>query len=83
MAYVTAAGSAGPLERNTPSGFMASTAEAGVCAGTTVVCMPQSRRLRRMFHLMPKSYATIRNSTGGNGSGTPQPDVSEPSGSQT
>src|SRR5260370_27145593 len=57
-AYVQGSGSPVPLDRNTPSGFKASTSYAVVCAGTTVTVEPYPRSLRRMFCLMPKSYAT-------------------------
>ena len=55
MAYVQGAGSPGPLERKTPSGFMASTSSTGVCAGTTVTRMPRSTSMRRMLVFTPKS----------------------------
>ena len=48
-------GSPGPLERKTPSGFMASTSSTGVCAGTTVTRMPRSTSMRRMLVFTPKS----------------------------
>lgn len=50
---VTAAGSPGPFERNTPSGASASTSAAGVLAGTTVTRRPRSAGSRRMLRLMP------------------------------
>ena len=53
-AYVTAAGSAGPFERNTPSGFIFRTSSAGVFAGTTVT-RANFARLLRMFVFTPKS----------------------------
>jgi len=54
-AYPTAAGSPGPFDRNTPSGFIASTSRAGVAAGTTLTRQPEERSRRRMPRLMPKS----------------------------
>ena len=54
MAYVTAAGSAGPFERNTPSGCIASTSSADVFAGTTVT-RAHAASERRMFVFTPKS----------------------------
>ncbi len=41
-----------------PSGCIASTSSAGVCAGTTVTLQFSRANMRRMFCLMPKSYAT-------------------------
>jgi len=43
----------GPLEKNTPSGFIFSTSDAGQVAGTTVMRQPKEARRRRMFFLMP------------------------------
>jgi hypothetical protein len=43
----------GPLLRNTPSGFIASTSRAGVCAGTTVMRHPREACMRMMLCLMP------------------------------
>src|SRR5918995_4359036 len=60
-AYGSAAGSPGPLLRNTPSGFMASSSDAGVVAGNTRTSHPYAVKRRRMFHFIPKSYAAIRN----------------------
>ncbi len=58
-AYATAAGSPGPLLRNTPSGRRASPSPAGVDPGTTsTVAISDSSR--RIDDLMPKSYATTR-----------------------
>ena len=54
IAYVTAAGSAGPLERKTPSGLSARTSSAGVLAGTTVTFAHDASE-RRMFVFTPKS----------------------------
>ncbi len=54
-----AAGSPGPLERNTPSGSSASTSSAAVPAGTTVT-VPSVVSSCTMVVLTPKSYATIR-----------------------
>ena len=51
-------GSPGPFERNTPSGASASTSSAEVSAGTTVTRQPECTSRRRMFRLIPKSYAT-------------------------
>jgi hypothetical protein len=55
-----AAGSPGPLERNTPSGSRASTSEAEVPAGTTVT-VPSAASWRTMVAFTPKSKATMRN----------------------
>jgi hypothetical protein len=52
---VQGSGSPGPLERNTPSGLIAITSSAGVCAGTTVISQPRSASMRRMLRLTPKS----------------------------
>jgi hypothetical protein len=46
-------GSPGPLERNTPSGFCASTSRAGVVAGTTVRWHPRCASMRRMLCFAP------------------------------
>ena len=62
---VSVAGSPGPLERKTPSGFMPSTSSAVVWAGTTVTRKPFSLSWRRMLYLMPKSKATMSYSVGG------------------
>jgi hypothetical protein len=48
-----AAGSPGPLDRNTPSGFNASTSSAVAVAGTTVILHPARARRRRMLRLTP------------------------------
>jgi len=48
-----AAGSPGPLDRNTPSGFIARMSSALVSAGTTVTSQPALVRQRRMLRLMP------------------------------
>ena len=53
IAYGTAPGSPGPLERKMPSGFSASTSAAGVGAGTTFTRKPDATRWRRMLRLMP------------------------------
>ena len=47
------AGSPGPLERNTPSGFSAMMSSAEVFAGTTVTLQPTPASSRRMLRLMP------------------------------
>ena len=60
MAYVTAAGSPGPLLRNTPSGSSARISSADVVAGTTCGSRPNVTSERRMFRLIPKSIATTR-----------------------
>ena len=54
VAPTTAAGSPGPLERNTPSGAISMTSAAGVLAGTTVTVAIRAR-LRRMLRFIPKS----------------------------
>ena len=48
-----AAGSPGPLERNTPSGLSAAMSSALVLAGTTVTLQPTLASRRRMLRLMP------------------------------
>lgn len=53
-----AAGSPGPLERKTPSGWWASTSSAVAVAGSTVTLQPWSARRRRMLRFTPKSMAT-------------------------
>ena len=55
-----AAGSPGPLERNTPSGSSARTSEAEVAAGTTVT-VACAASWRTMVAFTPKSKATMRN----------------------
>ena len=50
-----AAGSPGPLDRNTPSGLWPSTSLAVAEAGTTVTLQSRSARQRRMLRLAPKS----------------------------
>ena len=52
-AYVTASGSPGPFDKNTPCGFCASTSFAVVVEGTTVIRQPRSSNMRRMLRLMP------------------------------
>ena len=52
-AYVHGSGSPGPFDRNTPSGFIASTSSAEVSAGTTVTRQHSPTSLRRMLCLMP------------------------------
>ena len=47
--YLSAAGSPGPLLRNTPSGFAASRSDAGVAAGYTRTSQPCALSRRRMF----------------------------------
>src|SRR5260370_42154178 len=64
-APATAAGSPGPLDRNTPSGPRASTSAAGVEAGTTSTKQPTPARGRRIVALMPKSLATTWNMASG------------------
>mmetsp|Transcript_4344 Transcript_4344/g.17331 ORF Transcript_4344/g.17331 Transcript_4344/m.17331 type:complete len:217 (+) Transcript_4344:90-740(+) len=54
-AYGTADGSPGPLLNKMPSGFMASTSDAGVFAGTTVSLHPKLASRRMMLCLIPKS----------------------------
>ena len=49
------AGSPGPFERKTPSGFIAKTSLAEVEAGTTVTRQPDCENSRRLFILTPKS----------------------------
>ena len=48
-----AAGSPGPLERNTPSGLRARMSSALAVAGTTVTLQPAVARQRRMLRLRP------------------------------
>ena len=48
-----AAGSPGPFDRNTPSGFIARMSSADVVAGTTVTLQPSPASRRRMLRLMP------------------------------
>ena len=45
----------GPLEKKTPSGFIASTSAAGVAAGKTVTSHPREDKRFRMLCLIPKS----------------------------
>jgi carbamoyl-phosphate synthase small subunit len=45
-------------EKGAQSGCRLSASAALVCAGTTVMRQPKSESRRRMFRLMPKSYAT-------------------------
>ena len=61
-AYVssTASGSPGPLDKNTPSGAIASTSAAGVFQGTTMRSHPARTRPSRIPRLTPQSYATTR-----------------------
>ena len=47
------AGSPGPFDRNTPSGFIAMMSSAEVVAGTTVTLQPVPASRRRMLRLMP------------------------------
>ena len=47
------AGSPGPFDRNTPSGFIARMSSAEVVAGTTVTLQPTPASSRRMLRLMP------------------------------
>ena len=48
-----AAGSPGPLDRNTPSGLRSRISSALVVAGTTVTLQPAVARQRRMLRLSP------------------------------
>ena len=48
-----AAGSPGPFDRNTPSGFIARMSSADVVAGTTVTLPAVSASRRKMLRLMP------------------------------
>ena len=48
-----AAGSPGPLDRNTPSGLSARMSSAVVVAGTTVTLQPAPASRRRILRLMP------------------------------
>jgi hypothetical protein len=48
-----AAGSPGPLDRNTPSGSCRRISSAVAVAGTTVTSMPAAARERRMLRLAP------------------------------
>ena len=59
IAYLQGSGSPGPLERNTPSGFIAIISAAVVLAGTTITLNPLSLSIRKMLCFTPKSIATI------------------------
>ena len=48
-----AAGSPGPLDRKTPSGFRASMSSAVAVAGTTVTLQPARASRRRMLRFTP------------------------------
>src|ERR1700690_1440620 len=58
MAYVRAAGSPGPFDRNIPSGDKSRISLAVVVAGTAVTLQLMSTRHRRILRLAPKSIAT-------------------------
>ena len=59
-AYVAAAGSPGPLLKNTPSGSAARIWSALTVAGTTSTSQPRAARWRGVEALMPRSTATTR-----------------------
>ena len=58
---VVAAGSPGPLEKNSPSGDTASTSSSVAVAGSTWVSMPRSAIIRGVFALIPRSSAATVN----------------------
>src|ERR1700683_5583407 len=66
-AYVAAAGSPGPLLKNTPSGEAARMPAALVVAGTTSTSQPRAARWRGVDALMPRSTATTRYLAGPSG----------------
>ena len=51
----TLTGSPGPLEKNTPSGFISRTFSAGVSHGTTVTSQPAAERRLAMPFFSPQS----------------------------
>ncbi|CAM5645113.1 hypothetical protein SAURM35S_09761 [Streptomyces aurantiogriseus] len=55
------AGSPGPLEKNTPSGFTAYTSSAVAVAGRTCTSMPRSAMRCGVMPLMPRSIAATVN----------------------
>ena len=57
-----AAGSPGPFEKTTPSGFSARISAAVASPFSTVERAPALARLRRMFFFTPKSTTTVWNS---------------------
>ena len=59
-AYVAAAGSPGPLLKNTPSGEAARICSAVAVAGTTRTSQPRAARFRGVDALIPRSTATTR-----------------------
>ena len=59
-AYVAAAGSPGPLLKNTPSGEAARICSAVAVAGTTRTSQPREARFRGVDALIPRSTATTR-----------------------
>src|SRR5580693_96488 len=59
-AYVAAAGSPGPLLKNTPSGEAARICSAVAVAGTTRTSEPRAARFRGVDALIPRSTATTR-----------------------
>ena len=59
-AYVAAAGSPGPLLKNTPSGEAARICSAVAMAGTTRTSQPRAARFRGVDALIPRSTATTR-----------------------
>src|SRR5579871_1181353 len=59
-AYPAAAGSPGPLEKNTPSGLTARISLAEEVAGSTRTSMPRCAMLRGVADLMPRSTAATR-----------------------
>ena len=56
-----AAGSPGPLDRNTPSGLSFSIVSKSVSAGTTVTLHAKLEKFLKIFFLIPKSIATTCN----------------------
>ena len=61
IASVTAAGSPGPFDKNTPSGFRDLIVLLDVEAGSTVISHPLDCNKRNMLDLIPKSITTMLN----------------------
>ena len=59
-AYPAAAGSPGPLLKNTPSGSVARISPAVTVAGSTRTSMPRMAMFRGVAALMPRSTAATR-----------------------
>ena len=58
---MVAAGSPGPLEKNSPSGSTASTSSSVAVAGSTCTSIPRSAIIRGVFALIPRSSAATVN----------------------